>query len=114
MEITQPKLARVKIMPLGARPNSPSFFELAAYRLKVLWRFVVSRAGSKRKALLVRETVALGERRFISVIQFERQRFLVGSSPATVTLLAQLPDEPTSGEKCCGKNCEECDEETRQ
>ncbi len=42
----------------------------------------------------VRETAALGNRRFVSVIQFESQRFLIGSSPTSVTLLAQLPDQP--------------------
>ncbi len=110
MEIPQPKLAPVKIMPTGARTNS-GLVRFASHRLKVLWRFVVSRAGSKRKALLVRETAALGERRFVSVIQFERQRFLVGSSASTVTLLAQLPDEPQSGEKCGGKSGDECEEE---
>jgi len=58
----------------------------------------VCRAGSKRKALSVRETAALGDRRFVSVIQFERQRFLIASSPSSVTLLAQLPAESPSSE----------------
>lgn len=66
---------------------------IAAARLRTLWR-----SQSKPKALCVRETAALGERRFVAVIQFERQRFLVGGSPASVTLLAQLPDEPSPGE----------------
>jgi flagellar biogenesis protein FliO len=89
---------------------------LAAARLKVFSYFIVSaivrisRAGIKRqrKALSVRETAALGDRRFVSVIQFERQRFLIGSSPNSVTLLSQLPDdfagrEPTE-EKAGAKN----------
>src|SRR6266853_409271 len=76
---------------------------LAAARLRVLWRSViwtslVRRAGSKRKTLSVRETAALGDRRFVSVIQFERHRFLIASSPSAVTLLAQLSDESPSGE----------------
>src|SRR6266436_3511600 len=76
---------------------------LAAARLRVLWRSViwtslVRRAGSERKTLSVRETAALGDRRFVSVIQFERQRFLIGSSPSSITLLSQLPDESASGE----------------
>ena len=58
----------------------------------------VCRAGSKRKELSVRETAALGDRRFVSVIQFERQRFLIASSPSSVTLLAQLSDESPSSE----------------
>ena len=76
---------------------------LAAERLKVfwrsaIWRSLVRRAGSRRKMLSVRETAALGDRRFVSVIQFERQRFLIGSSPSSVTLLSQLPDESPSAE----------------
>jgi len=81
---------------------------LAAERLKVfwrsaiwrspIWRSLVRRAGSRRKTLSVRETAALGDRRFVSVIQFERQRFLIGSSPSSVTLLSQLPDESPSAE----------------
>jgi hypothetical protein len=42
------------------------------------------------------------------VIQFERQRFLIGSSPNSVTLLSQLPDDSAggepAGEKTGGKN----------
>jgi len=91
---------------------------LAAGRLKIFWRSVISkssipkssiwrsllwksllcRAGSKRKTLSVRETAALGDRRFVSVIQFEHKRFLIGSSPAAITLLSQLPDESPSPE----------------
>ena len=76
---------------------------LAAARLRVLWRSViwtslVRRAGSKHKTLSVRETAALGDRRFVSVIQFERQRFLIGSSPSSITLLSKLPDESSNAE----------------
>jgi len=53
---------------------------------------LVSRARRRPKALAVVETSALGERRFVSVIQFERQRFLIGSSPSSITLLARLPN----------------------
>jgi flagellar biogenesis protein FliO len=62
-------------------------------RLSAIWR-----SQKKRKALAVRETASLGERRFVAVVQFERQRFLIGGSPSSVSLLAQLPDDevPTS------------------
>jgi len=65
------------------------------------------RARRQPASLSVSETIAVGDRRFVSVIQFERQRFLIGSSPSAVTLLAHLPDarparalavEPTRGE----------------
>jgi len=93
MELEQRETA-----PMGiAQPNSTASFGLAAH-LKVLWRSpiwtaIVHRVGRQRKTLAVRETVALGDRRFVSVIQFERQRFLIGSSPSSITLLARVPDE---------------------
>jgi len=99
MEITQ------KQIPATTRTALSRWLALAADRLKLVWRSVirrsiswVRRSGSKRKTLAVRETAALGDRRFVSVIQFERQRFLIGSGPSSVTLLAQLPDESASGE----------------
>ena len=44
------------------------------------------------KLLFVSQTAALGERRSVAVVQFERQRFLVGCGPSSVALLARLPD----------------------
>ncbi len=99
MELAQMEIAQTQIQT-HTQPTPPRFFTIAADRLKVVWRSVVCRAGIKRqrKALSVRETAALGDRRFVSVIQFERQRFLIGSSPSSVTLLSQLPDESATGE----------------
>jgi|SRR5208283_2290646 len=98
---------KMKITPLQM-PPLPSPFA----RCKVfwgsgvwrswLWRSLVGRARGKHKALAVRETAALGDRRFVSVIQFERQRFLIGSSPSSVTLLAQLPAE-SAGDGATGE-----------
>jgi flagellar biogenesis protein FliO len=79
-----------------------------AGRLKILWRDIIRRSAGRHKALAVRETAALGDRRFVSVIQFESQRFLIGSSPTSITLLAKLPDEFSgageSNETCGDKN----------
>jgi flagellar biogenesis protein FliO len=61
---------------------------LLSARLDAIWH-----SQKKRKALSIRETASLGERRFVAVIQFERQRFLIGASPSSITLLTQLPDD---------------------
>jgi flagellar biogenesis protein FliO len=118
MALPQSTLARIEIMPRPARWNSPRFFALAATGLKLLWRSIISNAGKKRKALSVRETAALGDRRFVSVIQFESQRFLIGSSPASVTLLAQLPDQPPpdqeAGKQARAESNAETDAETNE
>jgi hypothetical protein len=124
MEITQTQIrtgtpADSPLARALARTFSRTFTRtstLAAARLRVLWRSVIwrsllcgtwVRAGSKRKTLSIRETAALGDRRFVSVIQFERQRFLIGSSPSSVTLLAQLPDESANGDVTGGAAGEE-------
>jgi hypothetical protein len=102
MEWTEMKVLQIqsaqKQVETDARSNS-RFSRLATERLKILWRSLVRRAGSKRRTLSVRESAALGDRRFVSVVQFERLRFLIGSSSSSVTLLAQLPDESASGEE---------------
>ena len=124
MEITQTQIrtgtpADSPLARALARTFSRTFTRtstLAAARLRVLWHSVIwrsllcgtwVRAGSKRKTLSIRETAALGDRRFVSVIQFERQRFLIGSSPSSVTLLAQLPDESANGDVTGGVAGEE-------
>jgi flagellar biogenesis protein FliO len=37
------------------------------------------------------ETLALGEKKFLAVVEFKHQRFLVGGTSATLSLLAELP-----------------------
>jgi len=60
--------------------------------LEVLWQVVKARICRAPKALVVSATAALGDRRMVSVVQFERQRFLIGCGHSSVTLLARLPD----------------------
>jgi len=62
------------------------------------WMGALWRTRRKHRALAVTETAPLGERRLVAVVQFESSRFLVGASPSSVTLLAQLPDEVSGSE----------------
>ncbi|MGO8789065.1 MAG: flagellar biosynthetic protein FliO [Terriglobia bacterium] len=59
--------------------------------LKTLWQWT-QRAVKTRKPrrLRVCETLSLGERRFLAVIEFDRQEFLVGGTGNSLELLAQL------------------------
>jgi flagellar biogenesis protein FliO len=61
--------------------------------LRKLWRGA-ERALKSRKVrrLRVRESLSLGERRFLAVIEFDRQEFLVGGSGSSLTLLARLQE----------------------
>jgi flagellar biogenesis protein FliO len=57
-------------------------------------------AGLARRAphrLRLCESLALGERRFVAVIEFDQSRFLVGGTPASLVLLSKLPDRASSG-----------------
>ncbi len=50
--------------------------------------------GSKRhpRRLRLCETLGLGERRLLAVVEFERQRFLLGATGNSLVLLTALPD----------------------
>jgi flagellar biogenesis protein FliO len=68
--------------------------------LKLEVRSVISklsryvRVQPKKKNLVLCETVSLGEKRFVAVVQFENERFLVGGSNASVSLLSRLENVP--------------------
>jgi flagellar biogenesis protein FliO len=73
-----------------------------AVAVKTLWQWVRC-AVKPRKARRLRlcETLPLGERRFLAVIEFDRQEFLVGGAGNSLTLLARLHEgtvitEPSS------------------
>jgi flagellar biogenesis protein FliO len=67
------------------------------------WRRLATQRGQQPK-LNIHETRSLGARQAIFVVGYEKQRFLVATSPAGVSLLSHLPDaeaiiETESGEK---------------
>lgn len=53
---------------------------------------VLTRGVSRR--LKVAETVSLGEKRFVSILQVDGEQFLVGGSPSNIVLLAKLESKP--------------------
>ncbi len=66
------------------------------------WQRLANRNGSAPK-LNILETRSLGARQGIFVIGYDKQRFLIASSPTGVNLLSHLPDaeisETETGEK---------------
>ena len=66
------------------------------------WQRLANRTGTAPKLNIV-ESRSLGARQGIFVIGYDKQRFLVASSPAGVNLLSHLPDaensEAETGEK---------------
>jgi len=50
------------------------------------------------RRLRVSESVSLGEKRVVAVIEYEEQRFLVGGGAGAVNLLARLGEAPNFSE----------------
>jgi flagellar biogenesis protein FliO len=46
----------------------------------------------RERALQLCETLPLGDRRFVMVVQFERRRFLIGATNQSISLLDRLDD----------------------
>lgn len=64
-----------------------------------LWRRIVAlskrmlHAGGKgSRRLRLSESLSLGERRFVAVVEFEGSRFLLGGTATSVVLLSRLRD----------------------
>ena len=84
-------------------PPDFSFLKMAGGLGLVLFLIVAGFVGGKRlfpqyfarpvteKSLKVLETLGMGEKRSISVVEFEGQRFMVGNTSQQITLLATLP-----------------------
>ena len=64
------------------------------------WLTALGRSWRSHPArqLRLRETLALGERRFIAVVEFERQQFLIAGTGSSVALLTALPSQGNAKE----------------
>jgi len=68
-------------------------------------------AARREKRLRLCETLSLGEKRFLAVVQVERQEFLVGGSGNSICLLAQLPTPPAKPSRVCEHTAPESQED---
>jgi len=61
-------------------------------QLEQAWRWLLARRASQiaGRRLNLCESVSLGEKRFLALVQVDGQRFLVGGAAGSVSLLAQL------------------------
>jgi len=60
---------------------------------KTLWQWTRSAAKIRKpRRLRVCETLSLGERRFLAVIEFDRQEFLLGGTGSSLELLARVKE----------------------
>jgi len=63
--------------------------------LRSLWGSVRQLKRRRAKTLRLCDSLSLGERRFVAVVEYANSRFLLGGTSASLVLLAQLPDRPT-------------------
>jgi len=61
-------------------------------RVLVLFERAVRLSSRAPRRLRLCESLPLGERRFVAVVEFESARFLVGGTSASLVLLARLQD----------------------
>ena len=77
-----------------------SFWSAAGSLFTVLATRVRKSLDGRRSARRLRlsETLSLGEKRFLAVVQFQQQEFLVGGTGSSIALLAKLngPEAPDS------------------
>jgi flagellar biogenesis protein FliO len=89
------------IRVMGALALVLGIFLGGAWLFKNWQRLGIQRGRQPKLNIL--ETRSLGARQAVFVVAYERQRFLVATSPAGVNLLSHLPDseaaEPESAEK---------------
>lgn len=57
------------------------------------WRFWQKATRRRQKRLRLVESLPLGERRFVAVINVDGRDFLVGAAPQSVALLTELINE---------------------
>jgi flagellar biogenesis protein FliO len=57
------------------------------------------RVRHHKRFLRICETLPLGEKRFLALVQFERQRFLIGVTQDSIALLDRLGDGHAPGEE---------------
>jgi flagellar biogenesis protein FliO len=68
---------------------SPSTFWLQVF---ALWERILRLSRRAPRRLRLCESLALGDRRFVAVVEFETARFLLGGTPSSVVLLSRLSD----------------------
>ena len=83
-----------------AKPTAANFSPDGLWReLHRLWQTVVRLGHRTPKRLRLCESLPLGERRFVAVVEFDRERFLVGGTPSSMVLLSRLANGRAQGEE---------------
>jgi flagellar biogenesis protein FliO len=68
-------------------------------QMLALWGKLQRLSHRAPRRLRLCESLPLGERRFVAVVEFERTRFLLGGTPSSLVLLSRLSDEDLLADK---------------
>lgn len=83
-------------------------------QLMALWDRLLRISRRAPKRLRLCESLPLGERRFVAVVEFEKTRFLVGGTSSSLVLLSRLQDSAArtddEAESCPPRFGVECEE----
>ena len=83
----------------GAKGKWPAFPATDFWRSVCSWWRKIRRVSQRRqKRLRLCESLPLGERRFVAVVEFEQSRFLIGGTQGSLVLLAPLQNAETTPE----------------
>lgn len=100
VEVTGPSIS--KVSPANLMPVTESIRACGAAMLR-MWKWLTQQGsavlvrGANRR-LKVAETVSLGEKRFVSILQVDGEQFLLGASSSSIVLLARLEAKPKGDE----------------
>ena len=92
VEALGPLVDESRSMPRAADRGQISMARIWSAFQWMLQQVTVKQA---RKNLKVCENVSLGEKRFVAVIQVDEERFLIGGSSSSVSLLTRLQEQKT-------------------
>lgn len=89
--------AKVDATLVANVPPAPKPGGIFGYRLRDVWEGLRQLGSRPPHRLRLCESLALGDRRMVAVIEYEGFRFLVGGTSSSLTLLDRLDPARTAG-----------------
>ena len=101
-ENTQCAAVPERHLPLAGLSN-PALAMMRTIAGGIAWFLQKVKVQKAHKRLRMCESLPLGDRRFVAVIQVDGERFLIGCSSSSVSMLARLQQSQTFAEtfECC-------------
>jgi hypothetical protein len=99
-------VASLRFPTFGQRSGSSSILQPLAQGIASAWKWMEQKrtAQVSNRRLKVAETVSLGEKRFVSILQVDGTNFLVGGAAGSVSLLAILDKQSTDKQQSTGSS----------